>query len=134
MSDVPFVVAHAVGSGRTKDWYHLDCLPEEKKPQAARGGAIPGTRCAACSQPILPPTTPERSTEVAREKKRARRTPDFRFKMREREGERKSEIGAGWFNDDGSISVSLNPGVKIEHRDCHDYYFTLFPIEKDQPS
>ena len=55
-------------------------------------------------------------------------THNLRIKERMAHGERaarKGTIGAGWQNEDGSFTISLNPGVVLSWSD--DVHLGLFP-------
>ncbi|MHA1569039.1 MAG: hypothetical protein ACTSXZ_06180 [Alphaproteobacteria bacterium] len=41
----------------------------------------------------------------------------------------KGVVGAGWLNDDGSMSIRINPGVDLRYVDCVHCLLTLFPVE-----
>jgi len=62
------------------------------------------------------------------------RPPDVEIylvtKKLESNGKRKyAKIGAGWkVFDDGTISITLNPGTFLDWRMNDDYYITLKPI------
>lgn len=64
----------------------------------------------------------------------AGRPPDVEVylvtKKPESNGKRKyAKIGAGWkVFDDGTISITLNPGTFLDWRMNDDYYITLKPI------
>lgn len=55
------------------------------------------------------------------------RKPDFKLKILDKTTDEKSEIGAGWKNDDGSISIVLNMCTTVS-RDPNQV-LTLFPVE-----
>jgi len=59
--------------------------------------------------------------------------PDFILKMKSRDRDKKgaAKIGAGWTNSAGGISIKLNMGVVLSHRDNEEYIFTLWPNEDD---
>ena len=59
--------------------------------------------------------------------------PDFILKMKSRDRDKKgaAKIGAGWTNSAGGISIKLNMGVVLSHRDNEEYIFTLWPAEDD---
>lgn len=52
--------------------------------------------------------------------------PTHILKVKERNGQRKCNVGVGWQNEDGSISIQLNPCVVLSSRD--DVYISLFPF------
>ena len=55
------------------------------------------------------------------------RKPDFRMKVkaRDREDPRTGVAGAGWVNADGSISIKLDVGFRLDWKD--DLLITMFP-------
>lgn len=55
------------------------------------------------------------------------RKPDFRLKVFDKDTEESGEVGAGWRNDDGSISIRLNGWVVLSQRDLRNQLLTLFP-------
>lgn len=57
--------------------------------------------------------------------KQAPRRPDYDLCAMIKGTEVKGKVGAGWKNDDGSISVKLNPWVKLEWSE--GLVLTLFP-------
>lgn len=53
-------------------------------------------------------------------------TPDYRLGVLNKDTEeRASNLGAGWLNDDGSISLVINPYVVLPTG--KQYVMTLFP-------
>lgn len=59
------------------------------------------------------------------------RTPDYVLKALDKSDDRNSgKIGAGWNNDDGSITIALNRFVFIESHP--DLLITLFPKDYEQ--
>ncbi len=52
--------------------------------------------------------------------------PTHRLKVLNKKNNRKSEVGAGWLNKDGSITIQLDECVVIKPTNKHVY--TLFPI------
>jgi len=53
------------------------------------------------------------------------RPPDYRLKILNKVTEAKNpNAGAAWVNKDGSISLTINPGVVLT--DNKDYILTLF--------
>jgi len=63
----------------------------------------------------------------------APRKPDFRLKAMTRQGvvpERKGELGVGWQNDNGSISIKLDPFVYVHGSE--NLVITLFPADKEE--
>lgn len=57
--------------------------------------------------------------------------PDYRLKMKPKHGGYACDLGVAW-NVDGPhgnfISVRLNPGVVLSHRDMADHFISLFPV------
>lgn len=37
------------------------------------------------------------------------------------------QVGVGWQNEKGQISIRLDAGVSLNWRDCDDLWITLFP-------
>jgi len=58
----------------------------------------------------------------------ATRPPDYRLKILNKSTDSKCpNAGAAWINENGSITITINPGVRlIENRDL---LYTLFPYE-----
>ena len=56
------------------------------------------------------------------------RKPDYRLKVLNKDTEERGEIGAGWKNDDGSISIVLNPCINLQA--SKNIVLTLFPPNK----
>lgn len=56
------------------------------------------------------------------------RTPDWNLSAMEPNNVCKGKIGGGWNNDDGSISIKLNPFVTL--RAIDDVRLRLFPYER----
>lgn len=57
--------------------------------------------------------------------------PTHILSVKQRKGEGRGKIGVGWLNEDGSMSVSLNPCVVLSSND--DVIITLFPVDQEQP-
>lgn len=53
--------------------------------------------------------------------------PTHRLKMLHKVSKASSEVGVGWQNPDGSISVVLNVGTVLSWHDRHECILTLFP-------
>ncbi len=53
------------------------------------------------------------------------RKPDYKLKAINKSNEKKGEIGAAWINENGIISIVLDPFVAIRGQD--DLVITLFP-------
>lgn len=51
--------------------------------------------------------------------------PTHILKVKERDGQHKCDVGVGWENEDGSISIQLNPCVALTSHD--NVFITLFP-------
>ena len=65
----------------------------------------------------------------------APRKPNFKLSATTRQGVtpiRKGQIGVGWGNTDGSISIKLDPFVYLHAAD--NLVITLFPADKPQPT
>jgi len=58
--------------------------------------------------------------------------PTHRLKMLHRQSKSTNDVGAGWLNEDGSISVVLNVGTALDWHDKHDCVLTLFPIDRER--
>lgn len=56
--------------------------------------------------------------------------PTHRLKILHKASRRSTELAAGWQNEDGSISLVLNPGVELSWRDALDCVVTLFPANE----
>jgi hypothetical protein len=54
--------------------------------------------------------------------------PDYVVKVKERNSEARTQIGAAWAREDGSVTIKLNPCVVISWKD--DVYITLYPRSK----
>lgn len=57
--------------------------------------------------------------------KKVGRTPDYDLSALDKDTERRGQIGVGWDNEDGSISIRLNMNVVIDSR-TQDLLITLF--------
>jgi hypothetical protein len=55
------------------------------------------------------------------------RPPTHLLKVKERDGKGKTTIGVGWLNEDGSMSIALNPCVALTSHD--DVMINLFPVD-----
>jgi hypothetical protein len=53
--------------------------------------------------------------------------PTHLVKVKERNGKGKATIGVGWLNEDGSMTLSLNPCVVLSWKD--DVFINAFPVE-----
>jgi hypothetical protein len=60
------------------------------------------------------------------------RKPDYKLKVLNKANERRGEVGGGWLNEDGSITVKLNPCIVLQ--DDPDLVYTLFPATYKGPS
>jgi hypothetical protein len=75
---------------------------------------------------------PDWSARSIREPVMGTKKPTHLLKVKERNGEGRTTIGAGWLNPDGSMSIQLNPCVSLTSHD--DVVINLFPIlEDDDP-
>jgi len=52
--------------------------------------------------------------------------PTHRFKILDKDNEWRAEVGVGWQNEDGSISIKLNPGIVLDYEKLHNKVLTLF--------
>jgi len=68
-----------------------------------------------------------RPRKVASNAKPKGNTPDYRLKMFNKMTDEKGEVGAGWLNEDGSISIRLNPCVQLSN-DNPAVSFRLWPL------
>lgn len=55
------------------------------------------------------------------------RKPDYKLKVLNKKTEERGEIGAGWLNQDGSVSIKLNLFINLKAN--KDLVITLFPYE-----
>lgn len=53
------------------------------------------------------------------------RKPEYKLKAMNKFNDEKAEVGAAWLNEDGSISVVLNPFVVLKRK--KSLVLTLFP-------
>ncbi len=53
--------------------------------------------------------------------------PDYTLKIFDKSTEGRTYIGAGWKNEDESITIVLNPAVVLNYEYCLDKIITLFP-------
>jgi hypothetical protein len=58
--------------------------------------------------------------------------PTHRLKVLNRETDQRGEVGAGWQNEDGSITIELNPSCVMTD-DKKKYLYTLFPVKSKEP-
>lgn len=54
------------------------------------------------------------------------RKPDYRLKVFDKNTEESGEVGVGWLNDNGSISIRLNSCVVLGQVDLLDKTLILF--------
>ena len=59
----------------------------------------------------------------------ASRTPDYNVKAMNKTTGEKARIGAGWLNEDGTISIVLNPFTILESKP--ELLITIFPKDKE---
>lgn len=59
---------------------------------------------------------------------KTRKQPTHRLKFLDKRTEEKGQIGAGWENADGSISIALNPMVTL--RQDKEVVLTLFRADR----
>ncbi len=55
------------------------------------------------------------------------RSPDYQLKARDKHSKAQTVVGRGWSNEDGSLSIQLNPCVTLSWRD--EIFITAFPID-----
>lgn len=60
---------------------------------------------------------------------RVGRKPDFRLKGMNKKTDLKGDVGAGWQNPDGSISIDLNAFVVLSGG--RELVLTLFPVKEN---
>lgn len=58
--------------------------------------------------------------------------PTHRLRIKDNETGATGTIGAGWVNEDGSVSVRLDPGCSVTYESLKGKVLTLFPIGKDE--
>jgi len=58
--------------------------------------------------------------------------PTHRLVLKEKDGKRRTIAGAGWVNEEGWISLQLNPGVVLDSRLLEDHYLSLYPYDRDK--
>jgi len=58
------------------------------------------------------------------------RTPDYNVKAMNKATNEKARIGAGWLNEDNSISIALNSFTIIESNP--NLLITLFPYDRKE--
>lgn len=58
----------------------------------------------------------------------AGRKPDFWLKAMNPASKEKGKVGAGWRNEDGSISIDINAFIVL--KSSPDLNLTMFPIER----
>lgn len=51
--------------------------------------------------------------------------PDFKLKVLDKSNDRQGDIGAGWLNVDGSVTLQINPGTVLLYDPS--LCITLFP-------
>lgn len=57
------------------------------------------------------------------------RQPNYRLRAMNKVTEQKADVGAGWLNEDGSISIKLNLCVVLTS--SADLVITLFPNDRE---
>ncbi len=55
------------------------------------------------------------------------RSPDYKIKARDKHSKAQTVVGRGWANQDGSLSIQLNPCVTLSW--CDDVFITAFPVD-----
>ena len=57
-------------------------------------------------------------------------SPQYRLLALNKKTEQRGKVGAGWRNEDGSISIRVNPWVVIDSNP--DVILTLFPVKPEE--
>ena len=70
---------------------------------------------------------PRQEMNVAENKKK--RKPDYRLKVLDKESGKSGQAGAGWKNEDGSISISLDLCIVLPGGNPN-LVITLFPADE----
>lgn len=60
----------------------------------------------------------------------AGKRPTHRLKILDVDRDKNGTLGAGWLNADGSISVVVDPGCRVEYNP--NFVYTLFPVERKE--
>lgn len=60
------------------------------------------------------------------------RKPAYRLSVLRKDNDKRGVVGAVWREDDGSISITINPCVVLRGDD--DIHIKLFPIEWREPA
>lgn len=58
------------------------------------------------------------------------RRPTHRLVIKQRDGKLQTFAGVGWQNEQGWISINLNPAIVLDFKDQH--YISLYPIRYDE--
>ena len=61
---------------------------------------------------------------------RAGKKPTHLLKVKQRDGDGKTTVGVGWLNEDGSMSLALNPCVVLSWTD--NVMINAFPVELEK--
>lgn len=56
--------------------------------------------------------------------------PGYRLKVMDKVTDAKAQVGAGWLNTDGSITIKLNMMVVLSEQQLQDCELRLFPNDK----
>ena len=57
--------------------------------------------------------------------------PTHRLKILDKTNDNRGIVGAGWENEDGSITIVLEPAVVLNYENLKDKVLTLFPVNRD---
>ena len=55
------------------------------------------------------------------------KSPTHVLKVKQRDGKASGRVGVGWLNEDGSMTLSLDPCVVLSWKD--DVMINAFPVE-----
>lgn len=64
------------------------------------------------------------------------RKPDYQLKILNKSNDKRGIIGAAWKNEDGSISIQINPCIILDGNQLDDFVITLFKndFNPDKPT
>lgn len=57
--------------------------------------------------------------------------PTHRLKILDKGNDNRGVVGAGWENEDGSITIVLELAIVLDYENLQDKILTLFPINRD---
>lgn len=62
------------------------------------------------------------------------RSPSHRLVIQEKANTKnQTKAGVAWTSPEGYLSIRLNPGITLSHRDCEDFFISLYPIDQWGP-